>query len=82
MDRVHAFQDGLSITPLSAWGRAAPAAKGRVDPSVDAKTPPLRQVFGMTTADFFRHASELLKQSGVHFQDYPSETGSSASAFG
>ena len=71
MDQVHAFQAGLSITPLSAWGREAPAAKGQIDPSVDAKTPPLRQVFGMSTEDFFRHASELLKQSGVHFQDYP-----------
>jgi hypothetical protein len=71
LDRVHAFQDALSLTPLSAWGRTPPATKGRVDPSVDGKTPPLRQVFGMSTADFFRHAAEVLKQSGTHFQDYP-----------
>jgi hypothetical protein len=71
LDKVHAFQDGMTLTPLSAWGRKAPAVKGQIDPSVDGKTPPLRQVFGLSATDFFRHAAELLKQSGTHFQDYP-----------
>jgi hypothetical protein len=70
-DKVHAFQDGMRITPLSAWGGEPPAIKGTIDPTVDDETPPLRQVFAMGADDFFGHAAELLKDNAPHSQDYP-----------
>src|SRR5262245_47340574 len=41
---VGAFQDGMALTPLAAWGRAdepVEAARGTVDPSIDMDTAPL-----------------------------------------
>jgi hypothetical protein len=70
-DKVHAFQAGLKITPLSAWGGQAPEVTGTVDPSVDDETEPLRQVFALDAAGFFGYASELLQEHPPHFQDYP-----------
>jgi hypothetical protein len=70
-DKVHAFQAGLGITPLSAWGRGAPEVKGAVDPTVDSKTPPLRQVFALDADGFFGYAAELLKEHPPHAMDYP-----------
>ncbi len=70
-DKVHAFQAGLKITPLSAWGSEPPEVTGRVDASVDDKTEPLRQVFAMDEGRFFGYASELLQEHAPHFQDYP-----------
>ena len=70
-DRVPAFQAGLKITPLSAWGSESPAVIGTVDPSVDGTTAPLGQVFGMDAATLFGSASELLREQAPHFQDYP-----------
>lgn len=69
--KVHAFQAGLAITPLSSWPGSAPAVVGRKDPAVDDVTPPLRQVFALDAAGFFGQAAELLKQHAPHFQDYP-----------
>jgi hypothetical protein len=70
-DRVHAFQAGLAIRPLSAWGGPAPAVTGTVDPSVDDETPPLHQVFSLDAAGFFGYASQLLMEHAPHAQDYP-----------
>jgi hypothetical protein len=70
-DKVHAFQAGLKVTPLSKWGSELPPVHGTVDPSVDDKTPPLRQVFALDAAAFFGHAAELLKEHAPHPMDYP-----------
>jgi hypothetical protein len=70
-DQVHEFQDGLTITPLSFWGGTGPTVTGRHDPSVDDVTPPLRQVFGLSPADFYSRAADLLRSHGPHFNDYP-----------
>lgn len=70
-DRVHAFQAGLKITPLSQWGREPATVVGTVDPSVDNVTEPLRQVFGMDAASFFAYASRLLLEHRPHPHDYP-----------
>jgi hypothetical protein len=70
-DKVHQFQAGLSITPLSAWGGDPPAVEGTVDPTVDNETPPLRQVFAMDARTFFAEAAELLKDHSPHAMDYP-----------
>lgn len=70
-EKVHAFQAGLTVRPLSASGTEPSAVTGRHDPSVDDKTPPLRQVFAMDAAQFFATAAELLQKYPPHFQDYP-----------
>lgn len=70
-DKVHAFQAGLRITPLSQWGRAPTTVVGAVDPSIDDVTEPLRSVFEMDAASFFGYASRLLGEHGPHSHDYP-----------
>ena len=47
-DAVHKFQDGMKLTPLSQWGKSwLKASAGKVDSTVDMKTPPLKQVENM-----------------------------------
>ena len=70
-EHVRAFQDGMAITRLSDWGRPARPVQGRVDPAIDADTPPLRQVFAMDAAAFFGLGARLLAEHGAHAQDYP-----------
>lgn len=70
-EQVHAFQDGMAITPLDVWPETAPAPSGTVDPAVDDETPPLRQAFALSAADFFSYASELLVEHPPHFNDGP-----------
>lgn len=69
--QVHRFQDGLRITPLSAWGSDAPPVKGVHDPSIDDTTPPLRTVDEMSPDDFLATAAELLRRYPPHFNDLP-----------
>jgi hypothetical protein len=69
---VHKVQDGYTLTPLSAWGKgAAPPKASPVDPTVDAKTPPVKQVNGMDGVAFFARFAALLKTHPPHANDYP-----------
>lgn len=68
-DKVHAFQNGLHVTPLSAWPGPAPEVMGVVDPSVDDDTPPLQQVFELDAKAFFARAADLLTTYPSHFCD-------------
>jgi hypothetical protein len=70
-DEVHVFQDGLSINRLAAWPTAPAPRRGKVDPDIDSTTPPLRQVFGLSAADFFAEAAELMKTNAPHANDHP-----------
>lgn len=70
-DAVHEFQDQLAVTPLAAWPGPAAVPRGSVDPDVDAHTPPLRQVFALSAADFFATAAELMKVNPPHLTDQP-----------
>jgi hypothetical protein len=58
---VHEFQDGMKLTPLSQWGKSWKAPAGKVDPSIDMKTPPLKQVENMSGKRFFEYGAELMK---------------------
>lgn len=60
-DAVHKFQDGMKLTPLSQWGKSWKAPAGKVDSSVDMKTPPMKQVEKMTGKVFFEYAANLMK---------------------
>ena len=69
-DSVHTFQAGMQITPLSAWGGAAPEVTGSIDPDVDDVMPPLRLAFALDADGFFGYAAELLREHKPHAQDY------------
>ena len=70
-DAVHKIQAGYKITPLSRWGKTAEAITGRVDSSVDMKTPPKIQVDTMSADKYFTYAAELLKVNPPHITDEP-----------
>jgi DNA sulfur modification protein DndE len=50
---VHAFQDGMSLKPLSAYGAAYTPPAGKVDASIDMVTSPREQVDAMDATTFF-----------------------------
>lgn len=60
-DKVHALQDQMTLTPLSAFGKPYTAPKGTVDPSVDMKTPVREQVHALAVVDYFKLLAQLLK---------------------
>ncbi len=70
-DAVHKIQDGYKMTLLSQWGKEPQPITVKIDPSVDMKTPPVKQVKDMTPDAFFAYAAELLKVDGPHFTDQP-----------
>jgi hypothetical protein len=69
-DAVHKFQDGMKVAPLSAYGKDWSAPEGKVDSSIDMKTPPLKQVQEMSAKDFFTEAAELMKLHPPKDTDY------------
>ena len=68
---VHEIQKGYKVTPLSGWGKPRAAVKQTIDPSVDVKTPPKKQVDTMAGDKFFAYAAELLKVNPPHITDEP-----------
>lgn len=68
-DAVRAFQDQLSITPLSSWGSTPPVPSTVTDPSIDTATPPLDQVNAMTGEEFFALAAQLVQAHTPHRTD-------------
>jgi hypothetical protein len=70
-DAVHKIQAGYKITPLADWGKAAKPVIGKVDPSVDMKTPPKLQVDKMPGDQYFAYAAELTKLHPPHITDQP-----------
>src|SRR6516225_1301456 len=70
-DAVHKIQAGYKIAPLSQWGKTSEAVTGKVDPTVDMKTPPKVQVDTMLADKYFTYAAELLKLHPLHITDEP-----------
>ncbi|MGX1105356.1 MULTISPECIES: DUF1254 domain-containing protein [Bradyrhizobium] len=69
---VHKVQDGMKLTPLSAWGRADYVpAKGTVDPNIDMKAAPPVAVDRMDAATYFGSFADLLKENPPNQVDYP-----------
>jgi hypothetical protein len=60
---VHAIQDGLRLTPLSAFGKPYVAPEVAVDPNVDMKNPPVAQLQAMSAETFFNRMAALLKDN-------------------
>jgi hypothetical protein len=71
-DNVYKIHAGYKLTPLSAWGKGRYVPpKGKVDPTVDMKTPPPVQVDRMEAATCFGRFAELLKDNPPGPFDYP-----------
>jgi len=69
---VHKVQDGMKLTPLSAWGKGDYVPpKHEVDPAIDMKADPPKVVDGMDAAAFFGRFAELLKDNPPNQVDYP-----------
>ncbi len=68
---VHAFQDQLSLVPLSAHGKAYTAPDGVVDPKIDMHTPVRDQVHHLDGVEFFKLMAELMKNNPPSSADAP-----------
>jgi hypothetical protein len=67
---IHAKQDQLKITPLSAWGtNYTPPANVPINPDVDLSTTPFEQVKLMTGEVFFNRLAKVLADNPPYFAD-------------
>ncbi|MGH3725649.1 MAG: DUF1254 domain-containing protein [Mycobacterium sp.] len=60
---VHKLQDGISLVPLSSYGKPYTAPAGTVDPSIDMKTPVREQVNNLSTTAYFQLLATLMKDN-------------------
>jgi hypothetical protein len=71
-DNVHKIQDGLKLTPLSAWGTDyTPPTNVPVDPNVNRSISPLNQLLAMDAPAFFNDACRLMVESPPYDADAP-----------
>ena len=68
---IHAIQDKYSVVPLSAYGKPYTPPKGKVDPTVDSKTPVREQVNRMDAATYFHTLAMLMKDNPPAKADAP-----------
>lgn len=68
---VHKVQDEVKLSPLSAWGKNWTPPKGKVDPSIDMKTPVRDLVNNMDAIAYFTLFAELLKRNPPNAADAP-----------
>jgi hypothetical protein len=68
---VHKMQDAVSIVPLSAYGKPYTLPPGKVDPSIDMKTPVRDQVNALSSADYFSLLATLMKDNPAAEADAP-----------
>lgn len=68
---VHALQDKCRLAPLSAYGKPYTPPPGKVDPSIDMKTPVREQVNRMDPGAFFKLLAALLKDNPPAKEDAP-----------
>ena len=70
-EKVHAFQDKLSLVPLSAYGKDYTPPMGKIDPDIDMKTPTKEQVVNMDAASYFKLLATLMKDNPPTTADAP-----------
>jgi hypothetical protein len=69
-EAVHKVQDGYKITLLADWGKTPRMVEQKIDPSVDTKTEPLRQVNEMPAVEYFKYGAELMTENPPHPTDW------------
>ena len=69
-DAVHKIQDGYKITLLADWGKTPRVIEQKIDPAVDTKTEPVRQVNGMPALEYFKYGAALIKQNPPRTTDW------------
>ena len=68
---VHAIQDKYSLVPLRAYGKSYTPPEGKVDPTVDMKTPVRAQVDKMDAGAYFALLAALMKDNPPAQEDAP-----------
>jgi len=68
---VHALQDQCKLVPLSAYGKSYTPPPGKVDPSIDMKTPVRDQVNRLDAVEYFTLLAELMKRNPPSAADAP-----------
>jgi hypothetical protein len=68
-DFVHSLQKQIALVPLSAFGKPYAPPRGKVDPGIDMKTPPMITVDSMNGQAFFTEMTEALKKNPPHVHD-------------
>ena len=69
-DAVHKIQDGYKITYLADWGKSPRKIEQKIDPGVDTKAEPLKQINDMPAVTYFKYGSELMKVNPPHATDW------------
>lgn len=59
----HAVMDQYKLSPLSAYGKASAPADGKVDPSIDMKTPVREQVNALSLKAYFKLLAHLMEEN-------------------
>ncbi len=70
-EAVHAIQDQYSVVPLSAYGKPYTPPAGKVDPSIDMKTPVRDQVNSLDSTAYFKLLASLMKDNPPARADAP-----------
>lgn len=68
---VHALQDAFKLQPLSTWGKDYVPPAGKVDASIDMKTPVRDQVNALSARQYFALLSDLMKRNPPAPADRP-----------
>lgn len=68
---VHKMQDAVSLVPLSAWGQPYTPPPGKVDASVDMKTPVRTQVNALSASVYFELLAKLMQDNPATAADAP-----------
>lgn len=68
---VHELQDQIGLAPLSSYGKSYTPPEGKVDPSIDMKTPVRNQVNRMSAAEYFTLLAQLMKTNPPAPEDAP-----------
>jgi hypothetical protein len=68
---VHTMQDAISLVPLSAYSKPYTPPPGKVDPTLDMKTPVRDQVNRMDAGAYFNLLASLMKNNPPTKEDAP-----------
>ena len=69
-DAVHKVQDGYKLSRVGHLGREFAPEGYAIDPGVDMKTAPLRQMNAMPADKYFAYGAELMKVNPPHVTDW------------